>query len=74
MAVHRHGSAADLAAVRPPQQLQPAAGGLRTFSGSSQGAKLPLPPPQTMEAPPLLSGGFAAGLPTPPYSRCGRHT
>ena len=69
MAVHRHGSAADLAAVPPPQQLQmAAAGGLQTFSGSSQGARLP-PPPAAMEAPPLLGAGFATGLPTPPYSR-----
>jgi len=71
MAVHRHGSAADLAAVPPPQQLQlAAAGGLQTFSGSSQGARLPPPPPtQAMEAPQLFGGGFATGLPTPPYSR-----
>jgi len=75
MAVHRHGSAADLAAVPAPQQLQlAAAGGLQTFSGSSQGARLPPPPPQAMEVPPPLGGGFGTGFPTPPYSRCEWHT
>ena len=75
MAVRRHGSAADLAAglVPPPQQLLPpptAAGGLQTYSDSSQGAGLAVPAPQAMDAPPVLGVGFAAGLQTPVYSRC----